>query len=922
VEFGLLGTTTIRGAHGTIEVTSAQSRTLLALLLARPGHLVPMHEIIDALWPADSPTPPKKPVNAVHQIVRNLRQALGDRKLIEYRAPGYLIKVDPDVVDIGRFRSAVTQAHADTDDQRRVDRLREALALWRGDPLADIATTALDPVKHRLVAERVEAFALCVNAELKLGRHKEVVAELTDWVARHPVKERLHHHLILALYRCDGEAEALRAYQRCRDVLNTDMGSEPGPEMRELHARILRQDPALLAPEPSPGPRTPSVLCEQLPLPPRGFSGRVRELTDLSAATDDGDGPVWMITGPGGIGKTWFATHWAHHNRDRFPDGRMFVDLQGHSPGGRPLSTGAALRGFLDALGVDPRRIPADPHAQTALWRSLVFGKRMLLVLDNAADTDQVTDLLPGGTTCTVLITSRDLLTRLITACNAHHLPLTALAQDEARAALTARAGQARLAREPAAAGELLEDCAGYPLALGIVGGRLQADPTASLTDLAAELRSERLSALDDDDPHTSLPTVLSWSHRALSTDEARAFSLLGSAPGPDISVAAAASLLGLPVPQTTSVLRGLVEHSLLERTVAGRFRMHDLVRAYAADREQPTDDRDAALRRVIAHYLHTAFTADRLLHPPRPMIHLAPPPENCVVGEPGDRTAAVAWFEAEHKCLLAAQRAAADLGRHDAGWQLAWALHTFHHRRGHRRDHLASWRIGRDCAETGDAAVRSLVLRLHGGACARAGEHDDAQRSFRLSLALAEQTDDLAGQAHTHRFIAWYWMQHGDGPLALAHATAALTLFEDLDNPLWLAEALNLTGWCAAQTGDLHSGQKRCETALALARRHGDRDGEAAALDSLGFIAAATGAHPKAVEYYEQAVELLGELDNTYAQADTFEQLGNARSADGRAHEARSAWRQALQLYHRQHRDDDARRVASSLAAAQYSGR
>jgi DNA-binding SARP family transcriptional activator len=924
VKFGLLGTTMIRGACGDIEVTSAQSRIVLALLLERPGVAVPTYEIIDALWPPEDPASPKDPANAIQQIVRNLRRVLGDRTLIECRAPGYLIKVDPGAVDVARFRGAVARARGDSDDHRRVARLREALGLWRGDPLADIASTALDMFRQRLAEERIEAFDLCVEAELRLGRHKEVVAELIDWVARYPFKERLHYHLILARYRCDGEVEALRAFQRCREVLIDELGAEPGAEVQSLRARILRKDPTLTAPEPADETRAPTVRCEQLPLLPRGFVGRMRELSDLTGAVDEaGDaGRVWVVSGPGGIGKTWLATHWAHYHQHRFPDGRLFLDLQGHSPGGRPLSTGAALRGFLDAFGVDPRRIPAEPHAQIALWRSLVYGKRMLLVLDNAADADQVADLLPGSATCTVLITSRDQLTRLITAYGAHHLPLTALTEHEARSALTARAGHARLDTEPAAVRELLRHCAGYPLALGIVAGRLQTEPTTSLTALAAELRDERLSSLDDDDPRASLSAVLSWSYHALSTDEARAFGLLGSAPGTDISTAAAASLLGLPLPQTTVLLRGLVEHSLLLRTSTGRLRMHDLIRAYAVDRDRSPEDGDAALRRVIAHYLHTAYAADHLLHPPRPVIPLAPAPADCVIVEPAHRTAAVAWFEAEHRCLLAAQRTAADIGWNDAGWQLSWAMHTFHHRRGHRRDHLASWRIGRDCAETGDAAVRSLVLRLHGGACARAGEHDDAQRSLRLALALAEQANDVAGQAHTHWFIAWYWAQHEDSPQALTHATAALALLQGLDNPLLLGQAFNLAGWCAAQTGDLHTGRERCETALELARKHGDRDGEAATLDSLGFIANAAEAYQNAVQYYEQAAELLGELDNTYAQADTFERLAETLNACGDASKARSAWRQALALYHRQLRGDDARRVERTLATAQYSER
>jgi DNA-binding SARP family transcriptional activator len=464
----------VSGADGPISLTRAQTRTVLGLLLLTPGQVVAMHTIIDALWPDDGPEPPKNADNAVQQVVMNIRKALGDPALVERIPPGYLIRADPAEVDACRFRDAVVRARAETDIQRRVTLLRDALALWRGAPLSDVPTSALDVERQRLIDLRIEALDLCAVAELELGRHTEIIAELRGWVAEYSVSERLHHHLLVATFRSDGQGEALRAYDSCRRQLAEAAGADPGADLRELHTKILRNDPGLL----EAGTATVPARREQLPFAPRGFTGRKAELRTLSAVSG-GEGGLWVITGAGGIGKTTLVTHWAHENRNHFPDGNIFVDLQGHTPGGRPLPTGAALRGFLDAMGVDPRGIPPEHHAQVALWRSLSYGKRMLVVLDNAVNAEQITDLLPASRTCTVLITSRDQLTPLITSLGAEHLRLEVLDDHDARAMLSARSGEARLASDPAAVRGLLDLCAGLPLALSIAAGRRAGRRTA-----------------------------------------------------------------------------------------------------------------------------------------------------------------------------------------------------------------------------------------------------------------------------------------------------------------------------------------------------------------------------------------------------------------------------------------------------------
>lgn len=665
---------------------------------------------------------------------------------------------------------------------------------------------------------------------------------------------------------------------------------------------------ALLVDEPPAG-----ALPRQLPAPPRSFTGRDDELAVLDkAATQGGAVVISAIGGAGGIGKTWLALRWAQEHLEWFPDGQLFVDLRGFSPDGEPMSPAVAVRGFLDALGVKPERIPVDPHAQAGLFRSLVADKRMLVVLDNAADTAQVTPLLPGTPTCTVLVTSRNQLSGLVIGHGAHHLALDALTDAEAHALLTARLGAERLAAEPAMARELVRLCSGLPLALSILAGR--ARPGLPLAMLVDELHEAGLSAWDDADPTASLLTVFSWSYRALTAEQARVFALLGVAPGPDIGLAAAADLTGLPHPRARTVLRELEQASLLDRDASGRYRMHDLIRQFAAEHAQHAD-RDAALRRTIDFYLHTAYAGDRLLDPHRAPIRLDPPAPGCRPHSLPDDKAALTWFDTEHTCLLAAQRAAVTRGLHHQVWHLAWALNTFHHRHGHRHDRLAVWQAGLAAANhLDDAAAKIVAYRYLGYACTRVGRDDEALEHLHRALTLAEHTGDRHGQARTHQAFAWAWERRGNHQRALAHATQALDLYRGLDNPVREADTLNAGGWYAARLGHYDQAREHCDAALALHRRHHNREGEANALDSLGYIDHHTAHHADAIRHYQRALALYRDLGNVYEEASTLDRLGHPYAALGHDEQARAVWQQALDLFRVQHRAEDADRVQEQL--------
>lgn len=417
----------------------------------------------------------------------------------------------------------------------------------------------------------------------------------------------------------------------------------------------------------------------QLPMVPTWFAGRTAELAALTSVLDvagerGGTVVISAIRGTGGIGKTWLAVHWARQHLEQFPDGQLFVDLHGFSPTAEPTTAAAALRGFLTALGTDPARIPFDLDGQIGLYRSLVAERRMLIVLDNAHDTAHLLPLLPGSSKCTVIITSRNRLDGLITSHGAYSVPLDVLDEPDARRLLESRLGSARLQAEPDAAAELISYCSGFPLALSIAAARAHIYPSFPLSALIAQLKEAAVrSAEAHDDPTSSLSAVLSWSYDALTKDQAELFQFLGIAPGPDSSTAAAGALVGWSIDQVGAALLALKRASLVQQPVPGRYRMHDLVRSYAAEQanRQTTQNRTAALHRAIGSYLGTAYTGDRLLDPHRQDIEL----DSAVtdLGQPiADQADALAWFDAEHSCLLAAQQMALSQDWDVATWQLA----------------------------------------------------------------------------------------------------------------------------------------------------------------------------------------------------------------------------------------------------------
>jgi tetratricopeptide (TPR) repeat protein/transcriptional regulator with XRE-family HTH domain len=675
-----------------------------------------------------------------------------------------------------------------------------------------------------------------------------------------------------------------------------------GAAREEFVQAALRAGEPPTPPEPTGWPRP-----AQLPADVPGFAGRAAQLarlTELLRAADRGPAVlVTAIAGTAGVGKTALAVHWAYQVAGRFPDGQLYVDLRGFDPGRPALAPGAAIRGFLDALGVPASRMPPGLDAQAALYRSVLAGRRLLVVLDNARDADQVRPLLPGAAGCLVLVTSRDQLTGLAVIGAARLVPVDLLSIVDARELLAGRLGVDRVAAEPAAVAEIIGHCAGLPLALAVVAARAATRPDAPLADLAADLAASRgrLAALSTSDPASDLRAVFSWSYRTLSPGAARLFRLLGLHPGPDVAATAAASLAGVPAAEAGGLLAELVAANLLTEPTAGRYASHDLLRAYAAELAadaEPEPARRAAVHRLLDHYLRAAWAAAIQLDPYRDPIAVPAAEPGALAVDLPDAAAATGWFEAERAVLVAAVEAAAGGGFDGHAWRLAWALADHLDRRGEWETWIAVQRLGLAATERlGDRPAQASAHRLLANALTRTGELDAASVHYGHALDRYRQIGDGQGEARAHQALALLAADQGQLSAAFEHARASVTLHRAAGHRAGEADALSALGLLHTRLGRHQEGLDRCSEALALQRELGDLDGQAATLDTLGQLHQARGSYPDAAGCYLQAVALLLALGDRHGEATVLTHLGEAELAAGHPAAARAAWRRALAI-------------------------
>ena len=857
MRFRVLGPLQVLNGAGWTTVSAEQQRVVLAMLLTDPGRIVATHKLVDQLW---GERPPRAAVNTVHAYVARLRRLLGDGLLVSHRG-GYELAIDAEDVDVGVFERLVASGrHALENGSAQIaaDQLSRALALWRGEVLADVPETPwLSGWSTSLERVRLAAVENWVAAMLALGRHAEVVDDLHRLTNENPLREGLWHSLMLALYRCGRRTEALDAYRRARQSLVTELGLEPGHDLRELHQVILAGDDA---PTPSDRPPTTQVVPAQLPADVRHFTGRVHQLERLDALLPPDGGRattavvISAIAGGAGVGKTAMAVHWAHRVRGRFVDGQLYANLRGYSsaPPVRPIES---LARFLQALGVPAERVPSDVEDASALYRSLLADKRVLVLLDNASDPDQVRPLLPGGSGCIAVVTSRDELRGLVARDGAVPLELGALTDDEARELVAQLLGETLVDAEPPAIAELATLCGNLPLALRIAAANLIVRPNVGMAEHIRRLRENRLDRLQTQDE--GVRAAFDQSYCALPDEARRLFRLLGLIPGMDVTEPVAAALVGADPAVVDAWFHRLTAAHLVDEHAPGRYTLHDLLRRYAAERavvEEPEDAREAAMDRFHTHYMRNVDAAATSLYPQTMRLpYQNPGPDGFA-----DATAAAAWIDAERANLVAIIARAAQVGPLRVAWWLADALRGYLFARGS----TVEWQT---VAEAG--------------------------------LAAAEADADQAAIAASHLSIAGMHFMRGHREATLAAYARAE---EHARRARWAegeAAVLGNTGILYQTMGQLTTAVDYLSRSLALSRQVGRPAGESAALDALGNVYECLGRLQLAAEHHAESAAICRRLGATAAAARAENNLGVLYHAMGRFDDALDTLTHALDV-------------------------
>lgn len=797
-------------------------RAVLGLLAIDPGAVVRREVVMEALWGHRAPSTAVSLVQAhVSRLRRLLAPTYGGENIIVSTGGGYRLQLRDDQLDLLSFRRLVAKgeaALATSDDLVAYELYEQSLELSRGDPLADMDMLHDQPAVAEQRRELTEVLLRYTELACGLGFHDRVLPRLRALAAAESLNERVHARLMIALAGAGQQAAAVRVYEELRHRLDHEFAIYPSEELVEAHLRVLRQD--LPVARRSYGQRS-SVhpVPRQLPAAARYFTGRDRERELLSsllnqASPGSGEVVVAALTGMAGIGKTALAVSWAHQVADRFPDGQLFVNMLGFSSSGPPLEPGEALRGFLAALGVSPARIPSDTAGRAAMYRSMLASRRVLVVLDNAWDAEQVRPLLPGSPGCLVLVTSRRRLTGLVAADGAHPLTLGGLTAGEAYSLLASAVGAGRVIAERDAVGKLIARCAGLPLALCNAAARLAARPGMQLAMLVAEMRDERgrLDALETGESATSVRVVFSLSQARLSDHAWKMFMMLGLHPGPEITVPAAAALAAFDRGRAQAALAELCDEHLLSECRPGRYVCHELLRAYAAEAAstQITEtERRGAVYRMLDYYLHTASAASIMLFPILAPRALDKPREGVLPEPVADVWQAARWAESEWSVLLNVIGQAAEGGYYPHAWELPWAAGWFFRGEQCWRELAVAQEIALKIAsDVGDLGGMALAhhhlgwLRFWLGDNARAHHHLDL--FIELSIGLGGRGFSAA------RNLTTRVMPSRDSiPQALVYTGHALRLYRRADgglNPDWrISQSANdprsVGYWCRALT-------------------------------------------------------------------------------------------------------------------------
>ncbi|WP_143264030.1 AfsR/SARP family transcriptional regulator, partial [Amycolatopsis kentuckyensis] len=973
VRFGVLGPVTAWRGTAPVEVGPGKCLRVLGVLLLHANQPVDREQIIEGAWGGK---PPKSAVNLVQKYVGEVRRSLElDGATLQTVGTGYLLRVAPDRLDSAQFadglvRARETKRSGDPAVARR--HLAEAMTLWRGPAFDGIDTPAAATERARLEEYRLGALEDLAELDLLRGEHAPAIPELTRLTDEHPYRERARELLMTALYRSGRQGEALAVFRDVQGLLAEELGVDPGPGLQRVHAQILRADPALdlataagkqrpTAPLPADVPgraAPPGELLEpaerRVVVPPRRPSSPAQpspddpaaaapgpalrslpyDLPDFTGRADEVAGclefvarrrnatAIVAVTGMAGVGKSALAVHLAHRCTEWFPDGQVFLDLHGHTPDREPTTSHVALHDLLRRTGVPDEALPRDTGQSSALWRSWLAGRRVLIVLDNVLNARQLGPLLPGSPGHLVLVTSR---WRLPELDGADHLSLEPLSEAEARELLV------RVSRRPVthdrAAAEVVELCGRLPLAIRLAGTRLRHHDSWSATDLADLLRDHQRRPAELSAGSRSVADAFEVSYRRLTAGQRRAFRLLGLHHGPDVGVHAAAALFGCAVPEAWRVLEELAEAHLRREHTPGRYTCHDLLRGHANTilaRDEPEPERMAALRRLVSHYVRALDAAGKVVDPPR-----FPGPRCGADGLPplADRTQALAWWEAERPSLVAAVEAAAKAGLDGEAMQLARALAPFHSQAHHAAERRTAQHAALQAARRADdQAAQAHILVELGAAEHRLGRVAEARERYTEAIAVAgaaavtlAEGRALARMGALHQSMGGYRQAERDMQAALAtfraledgqrtattllglanlyaqagrYAEAQRTLDEALPEVertgplLRVGNANYIQGTLHLRLGRYRDGEQQLRLALERARTLRDRDGELRALLALGQVHLGRGRLPEAERLFcELVTDCAGSAGFVETMAHTS--WGTVHAALGKPHEA-----------------------------------
>jgi DNA-binding SARP family transcriptional activator len=896
LELGVLGPVRAVRDGRELGLGGPKPRAVLALLLVDAGRVVPADYLVEVLWRG---APPPGAAKTLRSYISRLRSLLEPEAALVAHGGGYAIRVEPDRLDTARFEGLVAAGRdvlGRGEAAVAADRFEQALALWRGRALADV--TEVEPLA--LEAARLEELRLVAvegraEAGIESGLAAEVIGELERLVAEFPVRERLWRLLVLALYRAERQADALAAYRRAQQLLAEELGIEPGEELRQLEEAVLRQE--------VPPPATATVM-RTLPRDTAGFTGRGAELGQLlgdlvSAAAGGGVVGICAIGGMAGIGKTTLAVHAAHQLAERFPDGQLFLPLHAHTPGQRPVDPADALAGLLLAAGVGAHAIPAGRDARAGRWRDYLAGKKVLLVLDDAAGHEQVRPLLPGTAGSLVLITSRR---RLAALEDAAVISLDTLAPGEAAELLARLAGRPGLDAGDAGMGEITRLCGYLPLAIGMLARQLHHHPAWTAAGLAAQLAAarDRLGLMRAE--NLSVAAAFDLSYQDLPADQQRLFRRLGLHPGTDIDAGAAAALDDTVLDAARRGLEGLYDQHLLTEPAPGRYRLHDLLGEHAqalAASEDPIDA-SAAAGRLLDYYLHTAQAASKhiatrtIAAGPSPSCR--PPASAPPVSTPRQATG---WLETERVNLHAAASYGAVHGRPQHAIAISAALAGFLDAQGHW-DQSAALHLGAVAAarQMGDRAGQARALNDLCVMQTRTGDYQAADASVSRALALYREAGDRAGQACALNNLGFVQHLAGNLEAAVASHRQALAVFRELGHRHGQGDALNQLGTIQTLTGDYRAAAASCQQALELFREAGQQLGQGDALINLGIVQQLTGNYQAAATACQQALELFSGLGDRYGEAHVLIEIGALQRLDGNYRAAVTSQEQALRLF------------------------